>query len=114
MRLDKRAGWTGVETERAGAALVERGLVGLERQAAHDFGEQDPGAEVRVDDARVLADPAEAGILRVDALLHRPGVDIRSRVERLRVLLAHPREERVEPPADDVVVVVGLRVPRDL
>ena len=54
------------------------------------------------------------GVLRVDALLHRAGIDVGARLERLGRLLAHPREQRVEPRADHVVVVVAPRVARDL
>src|SRR5262249_60018854 len=69
VRLDDRAGRTGVETEPARAALIQRRRVGLERQAADDLREKQPRSEVRIDDARVAPDPAEAGVLRVDALL---------------------------------------------
>ncbi len=37
--------------------------------------------EIFVDEAGVLPDPSKAGILRVDAFLHRAGVYVRARVE---------------------------------
>ena len=52
----------------------------------------DPRAELRTDDAGVLADPADAGVLRVDALLDRAGVHVGARLERLGGRLAHPRD----------------------
>ena len=111
---DDRMRRTRVEAERAGAALIERRRIHLERQAADDRAEKDPRPEPRVDDAGVLADPADARVLRVHALLHRAGVDVRARLERLGRCLAHPRDERLEPRADDVVIVVAPGVARDL
>ena len=94
-RLDERAGRTRLETARAAAALLEPLRVGLERQRADDLAEKQPRAELGVDQAGVLADPAEPGVLRVDALLHRAGVDVGARVERLgRLLRASRRAAR--------------------
>ena len=73
-----------LDAQRAGAALIQRRRVHLQRQAADDLSEKDPRAELGIDHAGVLADPADAGVLRVDALLHRSGVDVGARVERLR------------------------------
>ena len=111
---DERLRRARLEAQRAGAALVERRRVDLERQAADDLAEKQPRAELGVDDAGVLADPADARVLRVDALLHRAGVDVGARLERLRCRGAHPREQRVEPRADHVVIVVAPGVARDL
>ena len=110
---DDRLRRTGFEAERAGAALIDRRRIHLERQAADDCAEKHPRSELRVDHARVLADPPDARVLRVDALLNRTGVDIRARLERLRPRFAHPRDERVEPRADDGVIVVAPGVARD-
>ena len=96
---DQRLRRTRVEAQRAGAALIERRRVGLERQAADDLAEEDPRPELRVDHAGVLADPAEARVLRVDALLHGAGVDVGPRLERLGATVAHPGEQRVQPRA---------------
>ena len=86
-RLRRARGRTRLEAQRAGAALIERRRVRLERQAADDLGQEDPRPERRVDHAGVLADPADAGVLRVDALLHRTGVDVGARLERLAATL---------------------------
>ena len=53
-------------------------------------------------------------MLRVDALLHRPRIDVRARLKCGRRLLAHPREQGVETGADHIVIVVAPRVARDL
>ena len=111
---DEAPGRTRLDAERARAALIERGPIALERQAADDLGEKNPRADLGVDDARVLADPADARVLRVDALLHRTGVDVRASLERLGRRVAHPLEQRVQPLADDIVVVVAPRVARDV
>ena len=65
------------------AALLEPLRVGLERSVHDDLAEEQPRAELGVDQAGVLADPAEPGVLRVDALLHRAGVDVARGLERL-------------------------------
>src|SRR5262249_58448890 len=101
---------TRLDAERARAALIERRRIDLERQAADDGGQEDERAELRVDDAGVLPDPADARMLRVDALLDRSGVDVRARLERLGPRRPHPPDERLEPRADDVVVVVAPSV----
>src|SRR5256885_10621752 len=105
---------TRLEAQRTSAALIERRRVHFERQTADDLGEKDPRPELRMDDAGVLADPSEPGVLRVDALLDGPGVDVGARVERLRPAVAHPRDQPREALADDVVIVVAPRVARDL
>src|SRR5262249_17196894 len=80
---DDGARRTRVQTTGARSALVERWRIDRQRQAAEDRAEKYPRSERRVDDARILADPADAGMLGVDALLDRPGVDVRARVEWL-------------------------------
>src|SRR5262249_33596074 len=110
---DERAGRTRLEAQCAGAALVERWRIHLERQTADDLGEKDPGPERRVDDAGVLANPADAGVLRIHTLLHRTGVDVGARVERLSRLFAHPSEQALEALADHVVIIVAPCVARD-
>ena len=113
-RRHERMGRTRLETQRAGAALIEGRRVKRERQAADDHAEKHPRPEIGVDHAGVLPDPADAGMLRVDALLDRPGVDVHPRLERHRRRVAHPREQRLESGADHLVVVVTPRVPRDV
>ena len=59
-RLDERAGRTGLETRVQLTALLQPLRVGLERQRADDLAEEEPGAELGVDQAGVLANPARA------------------------------------------------------
>ena len=80
-RFDQRSGRTRGETQRARSALIEDGLVRLQIEVADDFREEDPRTQLGVDQAGVLADPAQTGVLRVDPLLHRPGIDISARFE---------------------------------
>ena len=95
---DQRLRRARLEAQRAGAALIERRRVDLERQAADDLARGTSTIRARVDDAGVLADPADAGVLRVDALLHRPGVDVGARLERLAATRSRiQRDQRVEP-----------------
>src|SRR5262249_44283247 len=109
-----RLRWTRLETQRAGAAAIERRRVDVEPQAAENHSEKDPRAQLGMNDTGVLADPADAGVLGVHAFLHWTRVDVRARVERLVARLAHPREQCVEPRADDVVVIVAPCISRDL
>ena len=89
------------------------GSSGVEGQARDEAPEEEPRAQLGVDDAAVLADPADAGVLRVDALLNGPGVHVRPRVKRRAVFEAHPLGQCVEPLADDDVVVVAPGVAGD-
>src|SRR5207248_10183964 len=78
---DQRLRRARLEAQRARAASIERRRVGVERQAAQDFTEEQPRSEIGIDDAGILADPADAGVLRVHALLHGARVDVRPRLE---------------------------------
>src|SRR5205823_13020879 len=102
------------ETQGAGAASIERLRIRFERETADDLAEKDPGPVIRVDHAGVLANPTDAGMLRVNALLDRTSVDVPASFERLAGRLAHPREQPIETVRNDVVVIVAPRVPRDL
>src|SRR4029077_16359201 len=104
---DERVSGTRLETQRACPALIQRRRIDLEWQTADDFREEDPRSEPRVDDARVLANPADAGILRVDPFLDRTSVNVGARVERLRRRGPHPAQQLVEPPANHVVIVIA-------
>ena len=72
-------GRTGVDAQGAGAALIERRRIGLELETGRDTGEKHPRALLAIDHAAVLADPPDAGVLRVDALLHVMLVDENAR-----------------------------------
>jgi hypothetical protein len=95
-RLDERVRRTRVEAARAASALLEALRIRLERQRADDLAEEQPGPELRIDETGVLADPAQPGVLRIDALLNRTGIDIRARSNGLLRVLAHPLEQFVQ------------------
>src|SRR5688572_23974086 len=94
--VDNRAGWTGVDADRAGAALIEAGRVRLEREIGCDAGEEKIRALLAVDEAGVLADPAKAGVLGVDALLNVMLVDEDLGIEGVGQLTPHPFEQRLQ------------------
>ena len=110
---DDGAGGTRRQARGALAALVKGRLVGFKRQARDQASEEQPRTQLGVDHAAVLADPADAGVLRVHTLLDRPRVDVRPRLKRRVVLEAHPFGQGVEALADDDVVVVAPGIPRD-
>ena len=113
-RRHQRLGRTGLEAERAGAALVERRPVSVKRKAADNLREKNPRPELRVNHARVLANPAEPGVLRVHALLNRSGVHVRPRLEWIAMHVAHPCQQRVEPCPEDIVIIVAPGISRDV
>src|SRR5277367_6179629 len=79
VRGDEGVGGAGVDAAGAGAAAVGRDV---EYDAVSDWNgrdndaEEEPGAELLVDDAGVLADPADAGAGRSGALDEWAGVDV--------------------------------------
>ena len=111
--LDERAGRARRQAQRARSTLIEHRLAGLEIEVGDDLGQEDPGTELGIDQARVLADPAKPGVLRVNALLHGSGVDVAARLEFLPSRRAKRGHQRVEPTLDDRVVVVAPGVARD-
>ena len=116
VRLDDRAGRTCLEAARARAALIDAGLVGREIEVREDLRQQEPGTQPRVDEARVLADPAEPGLLGEHALLHGTVVHAGKRLETRRagtVRVGHPLHQRAQPRAHHLVVVVAPGVARD-
>src|SRR5262245_14078671 len=111
---DDRLCRTGFQAQRTRATLIERGDIGIEWQTADDLGEEHPGTQLGVNHAAVLADPPDARVLCIDALLDRTGVDVRTRLERLAMYFVHPGHEGVEPGREHVVVVVAPRVAGDV
>src|SRR3546814_2175299 len=78
VRCGDCAGWTYVDAARAGAAVRGRRRIDRQRQVDVDFAEEEPRAAVRVDQAGVLADPAQARVARQRAFEHRGGIDRKS------------------------------------
>ena len=66
-----RAGGTGGNAGRAGAAVRAGGLVHRQRQVGEDLADEEIRAGVARDQVGVLADPAEAGVARQRLLQHR-------------------------------------------
>ena len=112
--VDDRAGRTRVDAQRAGAALIGDDLVGGQLEADGDARQQHPRAELRVDEAGVLADPAKA---------RRAARSTRSCTWCLSTkiaasngspcTLAHPRDQRFQPLGEHEVIVLAPRVARD-
>ncbi len=73
---DNRVGRAGFDAASAGPAAVGRGKIWREFERGDDHAEKKPRANLLIDDAGVLADPAHAGVLGIDALDDRAGVDV--------------------------------------
>src|SRR4029453_3253239 len=80
----------------------------------HDLREKEPRSEPGIDQAGVLADPAESRLLREHPLLHGAAVDARERLETRAGRLRHPADERPQPRSENFVVVAAPRIPPDL
>src|SRR5207302_6663803 len=101
---------TGGDARRAIAAAVGMGDVRLEIEIRYERAEEQPRAEPLVDQAAVLADPADAGLLRPGFLHHRAGVDL---AVDARAGAAQPGGQLARRLEDDVVVVAAARVAGD-
>ena len=89
------------------------GRVDRQRQIDKEFAEEEPAAAVLVDQAGVLADPAQAGIARQRALEHRRGIDEHAVPEGTDVTGDVVRE-LLQAVAHQLVVVAAQRVARDV
>ena len=111
-RFDEGGGRAGVEAGRAGAAVVHlercaRGQVGVGEQ----HGQQKITAGRGIDEHRVLAKPAEAGEPAELAFWKGRGID-----EAAGAAARHsglePGGQRIDPAAQQIVVVVAPGIPR--
>src|SRR5205823_7314118 len=86
VRLDQGARRAGLEAARAGTAAVRRRQVGFQFEAGQHYAKEKPRALGFVNQASVLAHPADARIPSEGPLDNRPGVRVNasldSRVER--------------------------------
>src|SRR5439155_27248905 len=79
---------TCIDAARTGAAPVWVWQIYVQFERREDHPEEEPGSKLLIKNAGVLANPADAGILRVDALNKRSGVDVTAGLEHL----AHVRD----------------------
>ena len=84
-----------------------------ELEIGEDFCEEEPGPEARVDEARVLANPAKARLFGKHPFLHRAVVHARKCFEPGPGRVSKPLDQRTEPGAEHAVIVVSPRVARD-
>ena len=83
--------------------------IGLDFERRQDLAQKDPRADLLIDQAGVLADPAQAGLARVGALQQRRGVD----ADFVFVIAAELRRQLFQTAAHDVVIIVAPGVARD-
>jgi hypothetical protein len=101
-------GGAGVETGATAAAPVGEGLVDLERGRGQERADEEPGAELGVEQHGVLADPAQAGPGGKVSLEHRSGVHVS--LARRAARFGQVSGELGEARSDDRVVVTSPRV----
>ena len=113
VRRDDRLGRADVDAAHAGAAMRAGRRVDRQRQVDVDLAEEEPRAAVLVDQAGVLADPAQPGVARQRALEHRRRVDEHAMAERPD-LLGDAVGELLQALPHQLVVVAAERVARDV
>jgi hypothetical protein len=110
VRGDEGVGRAGIDAARAGAAAVGRDLeydAFSDWNGRDDDAEQQPGAELLVDDAGVLADPADAGAGSSGALDERAGVNVAAGLNFFRVEALLDGGLNDAEAGEELVVVVG-------
>ncbi|HYD52106.1 MAG TPA: hypothetical protein VEA99_05745 [Gemmatimonadaceae bacterium] len=112
--MHEGVGGAGVQAPRTRPAPVRRErLVGREVEVHHEGAQEEEGAERRVHEVRVLAEPAEPRAAREVALEQGPRVDVRLASHRVPHARLDPPVQRAQPLDHDVVVVVAARVAGD-
>src|SRR4051794_5192276 len=86
VRLGDRARGAGVDTSRASAAAIDRGLIGWEIERRDHFTEEQPRTDVGIDDAGVFAKPADSRAGGELLFHHRSSVDTGARLRFRRKL----------------------------
>src|ERR1700693_36271 len=129
IRRDQRVSRAGIDATRATAAAIRRRQIRREIERGKNHAEEKPRAQLLIEDARVLADPSDAGILRHHALDDRAGVDVTASDEvvastctsqnrfdlpqtlhhRIVIVLPAPRVAR-DPPARLIGRLRGIRL----
>lgn len=90
---DQRLSRARLDAERAGTTSIDIRLVRRERDIAEDFAEKQPRSEVRIDEARVLADPSQPGRRGRNPFDDGTRVHVSARLEGLTHPVSHPRFE---------------------
>ena len=106
---DDRAGRADVDAARAGPAMRAGGRVDRQRQVDEQFAEEEPAAAIAIDQAAVLADPAEPGVARECAFQHRRGIDEHAMAERPDGR-RHRIREALQAVSHELVVIATQRI----
>ena len=109
--LDEGSRRAGIEAARAAAAAVGQGRIGLELRRGQHHADEEEGAQARMQEHRVLPDPAQARPRGEVPLEERTGVHVGPR-RHARRELDDRIGERPEPGLHDGVVVLAPGVPR--
>jgi hypothetical protein len=88
-RRDDRLCGTSIDTPRATSATIRGRQVGFQFERGQDHSQKQPRPKFLIDDARVLANPSDAGIFRVQAFNQWAGVDVgaKQRTSGVRVAM---------------------------
>ncbi len=89
------------------------GRIDRQRQVGVELAEEEPGAGVARQQVGVLADPAQAGLLRQRLFQHRSAVDEGAVAERPDLCL-DAVGELLQAPAQHLVIVATQRIARDV
>src|SRR5216684_6273864 len=73
---DKSVGRTSLDTAGAAPTAVGSRQIRCKFERRQDHAQEKPRTLSLIDDASIFADPPHAGVLRVDTLNNRPGVDV--------------------------------------
>src|SRR5215475_46645 len=94
------------------SAAIRRGKVRRKVERGEHHAEKEPGAQLLVDDAGVLADPSDASVARVYPFQDRTGVDIAAGLKREAALFCCLTDCRLHlPEARQQSIMVVLAVP---
>ncbi len=111
--IHNRAGGTGVDALGAGTALIDASGVGWKVEADRHPGQEEPRAQVWIDETRVLADPSQPRVFGEHSFLNVMLVDENERLEGAVARLPHPGDEGLESLGEDEVIVLAPGVARD-
>src|SRR5579859_2657224 len=107
--LNQRVRGTRLNAARAASAAVRRRQVRLKIERGQNHAQENPRAQLLVEDAGVLADPADAGVFGIDALDQRSGVYITTGRDLRRAVTFSFRPDalfHLPQPAHDGIVIV--------